>query len=243
MPSSGTPKTPPLIASRRYGKGIILTINTDGIWHWRFMPSVKNAAKIYREMWAQLLNWTITYGEFLPGETLSVHISNPVVHINQSTHIQVRHRPSDKHIPTPLVEILHNGKPSGSCRLTAHPDDPLRWDGIIAMSSPGAYHLKVHLPESNNGPEAILSVLPDANEQASVSADPLYLAKLCRDSGGKIISAAELPKLIKTLETNNAISSEVDAKWISAWDNPAYLILLLIPFALEWFLRRRNGLL
>lgn len=228
----------PLIASRRYGKGVILTINADGIWQWEFMSSTKNAYKLYNELWTQLLNWTITYGEFLPGETLSIHTSDPIINCGESTRIQIHHRPTQEHVEPPQVTVYKNDAPLETCQLTAMPDDALCWTGIFTPDKPGAYHIKIE-----NGPESTITVLPPPDELSNTSANKNYLQSICRATGGKIITPKDIPAIVQKFETDNSIAENTETKWIPAWDNPFFLILLIIPFTLEWFLRRRNGLL
>jgi len=67
------------------------------------------------------------------------------------------------------------------------------------------------------------------------------LRRLCESSGGRLIDAAELPKLIKELNTEKTEQSPqtiVRPVWNVTW--VFYLAGLL--FGLDWFLRRRWGL-
>jgi len=232
----------PLIVSRRYGKGMILTVNADGIWQWGFMPSVKQADKMYNEIWSQLLNWTITYAEFLPGEDFSLDISETTLELGSSTGIRVRHRPAAEAVAVPAVEVLRDGVSISRNRLQADAADALSWDGILTFSEPGLYNIKVD-DGSGGGPERTVTVLPPADEHSNVSADREYLRHLCHVSGGELIEPGAIKQLVEEFEKSEPIAEDVETKWNPLWDNPLYLILLLIPFALEWFVRRRNGLL
>jgi hypothetical protein len=118
------------------------------------------------------------------------------------------------------------------------PDDALCWTGIFTPDKPGAYHIK-----TENGPESTITVLPPPDELSNTSANKNYLQSICRATGGKIITPKDIPAIVQQFETDNSIAENTETKWIPAWDNPFFLILLIIPFTLEWFLRRRNGLL
>ena len=232
----------PLIASRRYGKGMVLTINADGIWQWGFLPSIEQADKMYNEIWAQLLNWTVTYGEFLPGEDLSIRIDRTTMSVGNSTHVQVYHRPTDKAITPPSITLLRDGVPAGQCPLVAHADDPLRWDGVLSPNASGLYRIQVQTP-TGRGPERTLTVMPEPSEKTNESANPRYLEALCETTGGALIAADAISGLVEQFEAIETLPKDVETEWEPLWDNPLYLILLLAPFLLEWFLRRRNGLL
>jgi hypothetical protein len=232
----------PLIVSRRYGKGMILTINADGIWQWGFMPSVKQADKMYNELWSQLLNWTITYSEFLPGENFSIDISDTTLEMGDSARIRVRHRPVAEAVAAPMVEILRDGISVSSSPLQVDSGDALSWDGILSFSEPGLYNIKID-DGSGSGPESTVTVLPQPDEHSNESADRKYLEHICRVSGGRLIKPEEVKQLVEEFEKTEPAAEDVETKWNPLWDNPLYLILLLLPFTLEWFVRRRNGLL
>jgi hypothetical protein len=221
---------------------MILTINADGIWQWGFMPSVKQADKMYNELWSQLLNWTITYSEFLPGENFSIDISDTTLEMGDSARIRVRHRPVAEAVAAPKVEILRDGISVSSSPLQVDSGDALSWDGILSFSEPGLYNIKID-DGSGSGPESTVTVLPQADEHSNESADRKYLEHICRVSGGRLIKPEEVKQLVEEFEKTEPAAEDVETKWNPLWDNPLYLILLLLPFTLEWFVRRRNGLL
>ena len=232
----------PLIASRRYGKGMILTINADGIWQWGFLPSVEQADKMYNEIWAQLLNWTVTYGEFLPGEDLSIRIGSSTMPVGSTTHVQVYHRPTEVAITPPTLTLSRDGSPAGQCPLVPHGDDPLRWDGVLSLNAPGVYRIQIQTA-IGRGPERTLTVVPEADEMTLESADRKYLETLCATTGGSLIEPDGVSTLVQQFESVDTTPADVETEWDPLWDNPLYLMLLFIPFVMEWFLRRRNGLL
>jgi hypothetical protein len=232
----------PLITGRRYGKGMVVTVNADGIWQWGFMPSVDAAGPLYGELWAQLLNWTITYGEFLPGEDLAIRLSQTTIAAEGTTHVQIHHRPTSAETPPPTLEIIRDGEPVGTCSLASHVDNPLRWDGMVSLSQPGSYRLCVQTGDAA-GPEQALTVVPKPDEHSNESADPDYLARLCAATGGRLISPDEVADTVRQFEAVEQEVQNVESKWDPLWDTPLYLLLLMVPFGLEWFLRRRHGLL
>ncbi len=232
----------PLITGRRYGKGMIVTVNADGIWKWGFMPSVEAAGPLYGELWAQLLNWTITYGEFLPGEALAIRLSETTIPAEGTTHVQIHHRPTAAETPPPTLEILRDGVRLGTCPLASQADNPLRWDGMVSLAQAGSYRLCVQT-EEGPGPEQTLTVVPKPDEHSNESADPEYLARLCGATGGRLINAADIAETVRQFEAVDQLDEDVEGKWESRWDTPLYLLLLVSLFGLEWFLRRRHGLL
>jgi hypothetical protein len=53
----------------------------------------------------------------------------------------------------------------------------------------------------------------------------------------------ELEILLDTKKSGTENDSETERIWTSAWDAWYLLIALTAAFSIEWFLRRRNGLL
>jgi len=240
--SGGAVREIPLIASRRYGKGMIVTVNADGIWQWGFIPSVEAAGEVYNELWTQLLNWTVTYGEFLPGENLALRLSRTTIAAGGASHVQVHHRPTAAEVPQPEVYILRAGERIGTCPLTPRPDAPLSWDGVVRLTQPGSYRVRVDAG-GEPGPEQTLTVLPEPDEQSNESADPDFLARLCESTGGRLVQPDEIAALVREFERAPEQVEEAEARWDPWWDHPLYLLALFLPFSIEWFLRRRHGLI
>ncbi|MDP1589138.1 MAG: hypothetical protein Q8M07_15410, partial [Prosthecobacter sp.] len=95
------------------------------------------------------------------------------------------------------------------------------------------------------GPEAVLNVLAPPAEQESLAADPEFLRELADATGGRVwqpAQAAELAKHLLTPPPDHAQERE-KAIWHPLWPQWWLLTPLILLLALEWWSRRRLGLL
>src|SRR5689334_7211324 len=80
-----------------------------------------------------------------------------------------------------------------------------------------------------------------ALEEQKPELDDAFLKKLASAGGGKYYQPDELAKWMKSLPDNPlVIRSEQE---IELWNAPIFLWLFIIPLSIEWFVRKRKGLL
>ena len=236
----------PLLISRRYGKGMAVTMNVDGLWQWSFFPSAKEAAGMYEDLWAQMLLWAGTYSEFLPGHQYAVRLSASTVLPNTPVRVQVRRRGSDVGREAPRLRGLRGNKLVQEMAL-AGGDRADRWESVLTLSDPGLYRILLNAPsEAAEGRElgVLLQVAAPPGELDDVNPDPDYLAKLAAASGGQVVSAAGLEAAMAQREQARASQREQGdrAIWEPLWDRGWLLVVVLAALAAEWTIRRRNGL-
>ena len=74
---------------------------------------------------------------------------------------------------------------------------------------PGRYRAAVNLPDGTTQ-ESRFIVFTENLEETEVATDTLYLRRLCESSGGRLIAAAELPRLLKELRSQKADTDPAD---------------------------------
>ena len=237
----------PLLMSRRFGRGMTLTLNADGLWQWDFFPSEKGVEGQYEEFWSQLIQWAITFSEFLPGQDLSLHLDQSIVRPGELVRARIGYR-GDSNAESPpqpglalyrgteLLREIPASKPGAAA---------VRWEASITLNEPGSY--RVAAIDQNDrekpGPSLPLTVLPPPSETEQLSADPDFLAAFAEVSGGRIISADEFPDIVSKLSTPKASVDREKAEWEPIWDQWYWFSIVLFIGGLEWFTRRRSGLL
>lgn len=110
----------PVLINRKFGKGIIVAVNSEGLWKWDFAAKKqqKNAQvsptkklktmpgklhnnssgngvtkdNFYRKFWTQLVYWSVKYSDFLPNQDYSLHLSKNVIMPGENVAVLVNSR-------------------------------------------------------------------------------------------------------------------------------------------------------
>jgi hypothetical protein len=243
--SAGKDRSVPLIVSRRYGKGVVIVLNAEGLWQWDFFPSIPEAGKMYKELWIQLIQWAATYSEYLPGQEYALKLSDGSVLPDAPVRARVSYRGSDKVKAQPTIKVMRGDKIIQEFSAVKSGAEEDRWDAIFSLGEPGSYRIQLASADDleGSGPCATLYVKPPTAEKDEVSADVPFLDKLASGSGGRIIEEEEIEGLLKRLEPEPEELDMGKAVWIPEWDKLWLVAIVLSLFVGEWFLRRRNGLM
>jgi hypothetical protein len=232
----------PAIVTRRYGQGLITTINADGLWTWDFFPSASEAGETYKSFWPQLLQWAATNSEFLPGQNYALRLneSQAGVGVPVRAHILRRNEAAND---APRLAVSQDGKRVQEVALTPIPDQKNEWEAIVALSEPGSYRVDVLAQPNDAAPAASgrLCVSAPPLDKDDLSANPELLSKLAIDSGGKRVEEADLEKILSPRVEAEPEPDKMN--WRPMWDRASVLLVMLGLFGSEWFLRRRNGLI
>jgi hypothetical protein len=235
----------PLLVSRRFGKGLTVLVNADRFWHWDFFPNPKEGEDAYRELWSQLLLWALTYSEFVPGQPYAVSLSDSRVFPDTPVRVRVVCRDSTASAPTPTLTVWQEGTAVQRLFPAPLPEGGGRYQALCSLSAAGTYRFVADGgatgPAARSG--AVLVVEPRPGETAELSADPGFLQDLAEGSGGRLVQAAEVGDLLaaqaRALHQEDIETRQWTPRWATAWG----LCVLAGCFGLEWFLRRRHGLM
>ena len=232
----------PAVVSRRYGKGMVLVVNIEGLWRWGFFPTVPEANEVYGKLWPQLLEWSATYADFLPGFTYALRLSDKATLPDRPVRARVSRRGRDEQPRPQVLKVFHGGEMVQELALAEAGMD--RWDAIFSLAKPGNYRVELVESESGKrtGPCAALRVMPLPGEGDEQSADHEWLRLLGESSGGGLVKEEELAALVETLEPEVETVDLHKAVWDPAWDRWWVLCAVALALGGECFIRRRNGL-
>jgi len=239
-------QTTPALIVRRYGQGVTGMVNGDGLWKWDFYPEARELGNMYEDFWVQLIQWMASYSEFLPGHDYSVRLTPAACLPGQSSVITASYRGTQ---PSADLEIRITA-PDGSSRVIQpaqlpESDGHLQWRASFTPDRQGSWSVEVIDPRPQPGPQTVaaLEVSAPPSESDNLSADPTWMTELAAASEGSIVDVASFPALLEN-SLNEAVttSSSAGAVWRSSWPQWPFAFLLILPYALEWFLRRRQGL-
>ncbi|MBK1829234.1 hypothetical protein JIN77_00710 [Verrucomicrobiaceae bacterium R5-34] len=239
----------PLLMIRRYGQGVSGLVNADGLWKWDFYPDARELGNMYQEFWIQMIHWMLSYSEFLPGHDYSLNVSAGTVDPATPVAVRMAYRGVGK----PTAPKLEVSSPVLDAPMILAPaavpsaDGRLKWATSFTPEKPGNYQLKLipaSRPEKGASlPEASVTVLPPPSEMDELSADAGFLKVFSESTGGQLLASADLPDFLSTALLPEARESrDQGVEWKSSWMRWFMPILVIVCLALEWWLRRRNGL-
>ncbi len=235
----------PLLAARHFGRGVVVAMNADGLWKWDFDPQARKLGSMYEEFWTQLLQWTASFAEFLPGQELSLRLSETTVKQGRSTRATIGWRGGDE-APKPRVKVFRENDLIADITASEGETDSegrRGWTALVQPAEPGTYRVQAFNGDKP-GPETMLQVPALPTEKESLAADPEFLQKLATETGGLVWKPEDAGALAASLfeAPPSAAKTQAQAEWIPLWPRGWVLSLLVGVLGVEWWTRRRRGL-
>jgi hypothetical protein len=228
------------IVHRRYGRGQVVSIGAAGLWRWALNAKVDGANAPFDRFWDQMILWLLAGRDFIPNHQFSFRPSSANILLGEKVYFRLVLRQPDSKVKSVPVTIHYGDTEVGRVSLAPAAETAGRLTADFLPERTGRYRATVSLPDGTTQ-ESRFIVYNENLEETEVATDSLYLRRLCESSGGRLIDASELPKLLKELnteKTDQAPQTIVRPVWNVAW--VFYLAGLL--FGLDWFFRRRWGL-
>lgn len=239
--SSETGSGFPVLISRKYGKGIVTALNSEGLWTWDFFPSGKGNDAFYSEFWIQLIHWMARHSDYLPGFNMALRLNKTSVFPGEPVTAIVSARDQASKKSDIVINILKNSQIVDSVKPVFN-EDGSSGTAIIVPDKTGI--LTAELRYRENGKEMSLhnmlfvKRLPEEGDE--LSADPEFMKKICEDSGGGLVGNDGFDFMKKGKEI---MPEQGNAVWIPFWDNWILLCAIVFLAGTECFIRRRNGML
>lgn len=236
----------PVLLSRKFGRGQVMTVNAEGLWQWGFFPSVPESEELYNNFFLQLINWIVRSGDFLPGMNYALHLDRTVTEPETPVMISSSCRDAAK-TASIKIELMHADKVVYSYSLAAGNDTLGGHNEVVYLKEPGSYLIKLTGTDKSGHRETIYSSLyikePPA-EMSDSGADRELMKQLAEATGGFYLNdRAEAFSEIFNQTRGEEADAELRYHWQSSWDVWYFLLPLLFILSLEIYLRRRNGLL
>ncbi len=242
----GLGNTTPALIVRRYGQGVTGMMNGDGLWKWDFYPEARELGNMYEDFWVQLIQWMASYSEFMPGHDYALRLSPSSCLPGKTVTLTASYRGSE----TPEVLEVKVTAPDGKTS-TIQPapmpgsDGHDQWRASFTPDAVGSWMFEIVEKAEATGPKTMttLEVIAPPTESDNLATDDSLMNQIAVASEGSLVSADAFDGLLsehlKDAETASANATPV---WQSSWPKWPFALLLILPYALEWFLRRRQGL-
>ena len=136
----------------------------------------------------------------------------------------------------PLSVVLPDGT-AESTEMAAVPNQPGFFETSLSLRKPGEHRLQLLEPETSHVIERRIVVDVPEREFADPRMNRMLLESLTRETGGKMLTLAQLADLPDLLQ-NRAESTVVTGTEYSLWDNPWLLMAIVMLLGTEWILRK-----
>jgi hypothetical protein len=195
---------------------------------------------VYARFWMSLLRWMLSGSDFLPGAEVALRSARRSYTDEQTMQFLILTRGLDTGSYRPRLAVRGANQAADL--------EPRQGRGGVYTAEagpfpPGTY--QVVLRNNIGSPTELattVDVLSASVEHRVLSADPEAMARLAAISDGESVAPDEvgdLPGIVRRWRAARQIATRRAALWDRWW----ILIGILAALGLEWFLRRREGLL
>ena len=225
----------PIVAIQKYGAGEVLWIGTENTWRWR-----KNTGDLYHtRFWGQIVQ-RMAGRRLATGSRRSELRSDRAI-AKEGENFTVFARLLDENflpredetIEATLVKSNSNTADSKKVTLRAVPGSPGYYRSEFSAEDQGRYRLTI-IDDESSGID--LNVRGADREFAKTAIDEKTLKEIADITNGSYLreeNLNDLPTIAKIEPAKIKISREA-----TLWSSPLYLILLLLPITIEWFMRK-----
>jgi hypothetical protein len=240
LASAASQEGPVLLAYQRYGQGKTLSLNASGLWRWSFRETGQEESEVaYGRFWISLLQWLLSGSQFLPGADVALTSARRYYSSEQPMQFLISTRNLDRAIYQPHLTIR-----GGNQAVEVEPRQ--RGEAFVAEAGPfaaGTYHITLR---NNVGKPAELTqdveVVSASVEKQELSADPETMRKLAEISGGAVVKAEDVARMSDVVRRWEA-ARQIGHRQQAVWDRWWWMATMLGLLGVEWWLRRREGLI
>ncbi|MFB3885917.1 MAG: glutamine amidotransferase [Thermodesulfobacteriota bacterium] len=229
----------PILTVSHYGNGRVLFLATDYSWKWDMGMVAKGKGNLaYLRLVDRMVRWLTKEPDMDP-----VQITLPESQRATGQEIEIRIKLSEEDLSPNLRSMVSFSvlNPDGlkidsKLRPTGQPGEYL---GSFVPQKGGIYRLRVETSAGHLEESIVVAGLLDTLD---ASPDHEQLKRISASTGGKFLLKGE--GLLKEVEdyARRTESRFIEEKQSSLWTSPFVMVLVLGFLTLEWFFRRRWGL-
>ncbi len=233
----------PAVIYRRFGQGLSVAVNSAGFWRWDFIPDEQAPEAAYDRFWLELIQWSITQSGFLPGRQLTMQLTPSESMPGGLVRVALRSRGVAREAALPQLAITDSTGHRREIGVQRMQNADNAWAAVFTAAEPGTYVVTATAADGSDSVTGNLNVRPPPREDDELSANVLFMEMLAQQTGGRIISAADIAELPPESGDSAAFIPDESGTWEPLWDRWWFFILPAALLSAEWILRRREGLL
>ena len=240
------PKTgSPVLVVQNYGSGRVAAFTTGGSWHWQMATPVED--ELHEKFWKQLVRWLAVGSK----GKITVELNKDLFARNEPVSIRT----------TVLDKVLD---PVNDAKVLAVVTDPFdnkhRLPQEWILSEEGVYQTAYEPVDVGDYRVEVEAVMKDGEKLSQTTSfsvgetlteftDAGQKTELLKDladkSGGKYLTGEQVAQITEDVEklVLKMKRDETVYETHDIWDTPLLFGLLAVALSVEWFLRRRAGLM
>ena len=229
----------PLLVTRTFGAGKVLFMGTDGAWRWR--KGVED--KYHYRFWGQVVRWMAYQRNMAKGDTMRLYYVPDQPRLNQTMnlHANVMEKSGE---PLPEGDVTARiTAPSGKSelvQLTSAGDEWGEFTGRYTALEGGSHVVRLFCKQTGATLDASFFVQGAAAEQLGRPARPEVMEELARVTGGKVVDAAKIDEVVRTLSELPEPPPLV--RRVPLWCHPVTALALISLLGMFWVGRKVIGL-
>jgi uncharacterized membrane protein len=231
-----------VLASQRYGRGMVLALPVQDTWLWQMHADVPLENQSHETLWRQILRWLVNE---VPDQ-LSVEASAEPAALGQTVQLKADLRDKSFVRVNDAVVLASIEGPGGEIT-----EVPLRWTsaadgeytGSFVPTSEGMHRVQVRADragENMANSSLMIDAVEDQGEYFSAQMRAPLLRRMSEETGGSFYPLAEVDRLAEDVQYSGSGITRVES--YDLWDMPIVFFLIVGLVGAEWGIRRRRGL-
>ncbi len=238
------PMNRPLIVTRRLGSKKSIAVLAKDIWRWKLETAPKNL-DLFDRFIISSVKWLNTKDEY---KQVTIKTSKKLYSLGEQVDFSAQvYDQTFNPVSDANVKIKINSG-SGSNEINLNSIGNGLYEGTFQTNKPGDYTFAGDAYQNNNklgsdkgnfniGEVDIEMVNPRMNYE--------FLSLLANRTGGKFFYNSDYTRLFPLLKQldNRSSKNKIEVSDVNLWSDEWLLLAAILLFALEWFFRKRAGML
>lgn len=229
-------RRPILLAAHRFGSGRAIAFMPAASWHWQM--GLPHTDQTHTTFWRQLLRWLVASSS----DPVQVTFDREIYQDEDAVGIEVA-------LKDALFDPAADGKVEATIASPEAATAPLvlsrsggDYTGRFQPGGKGIHQVTVKASRDGVAPEsaeAYFLVTRTHREFFDAAANPHFLRRIARETGGRYYALEKASKLPEEITYGDSPNSVLQV--LPLWDMPFFFMLLGALLCSEWFLRKRWG--
>jgi uncharacterized membrane protein len=232
----------PLLVAQDYGKGRTMAFAADSTWLW-YLGGQHEA---HQRFWQQVVLW-LAHKDAQGDESVWVRLDSRRYRAGQPVSMTFGARDADKRAIDDAVFKVEVTDPDGKKHsLTPQRSGQDQLARFLETRQAGDY--RVHMEATKNdqpvgmGAEARFIVYDQDLELHNPAADLALLDEIAKITGGTVVPQGELAAHLKKMARLGLNVEVTRVEHILLWDKWPLVAVFVLSLTLEWYFRKRRGL-